>query len=164
MPLIPVKANGERVVFSVVDANGYVRAMSLSRSWRLNANGYAVSEMRKGGVRIKFMLHRIIAGTPKGMATDHINGYRLDNRGCNLRVCTTQQNSWNMGIGKRNGKRFKGVFWHKSNKRWSAIIVKDYKAKHLGYADTEKEAAAMYDRAAMLAFGSYAKLNGVLNA
>src|SRR3546814_4168420 len=43
---------------------------------------YAYAMTREGG---RYM-HRIIAGTPKGMETDHINCDGLDNRRVNLRV------------------------------------------------------------------------------
>jgi len=41
------------------------------------------------------LLHRVVAGTPDGLVTDHINHDTLDNRKSNLRVCTASENRMN---------------------------------------------------------------------
>lgn len=41
---------------------------------------------------------------------------------------------------------FRGVSWHKSVGRWRVVIHINKKQKHVGYFDTEKDAAIAYDR------------------
>lgn len=43
----------------------------------------------------KEYLHRIIMNAPKGRVIDHINHNTLDNRKCNLRICTHSENKLN---------------------------------------------------------------------
>lgn len=45
-------------------------------------------------------LHRFIMKAKKGESIDHINHNTLDNRKCNLRFCTNQQNQWNSRTAK----------------------------------------------------------------
>jgi hypothetical protein len=66
----------------------------LSRyNWACSPNGYAY--MRFGASTL--YMHRLIAKTPKGMETDHINRNRLDNRESNLRNVTHAENCQNRG-------------------------------------------------------------------
>ncbi len=57
------------------------------------------------GVRIQ----KLIFNPPKGMVVDHINGNTLDNRRCNLRVCTPQQNRFNSKTPFNSKTGVKGV-------------------------------------------------------
>lgn len=86
---------------------------------------------------------------------DHINGDPKDNRIANLREATPRQNQYNRG----GQSGFKGVCWHKRAQRWQAQIATPDGRKFLGMFDTEAEAAAAYDRAALLAHGEFARLN-----
>jgi hypothetical protein len=43
------------------------------------------------------LMHREIVRAPKGVPVDHINGYGLNNRQSNLRLCTPGQNNCNRG-------------------------------------------------------------------
>ena len=45
--------------------------------------------------RHRKQLHRHLVDVPKGYEVDHINLDTLDNRLCNLRICTHQQNQCN---------------------------------------------------------------------
>ena len=68
---------------------------------------------------------------------DHINGIRTDNRICNLRKVTHQQN-------QHNRTKAKGYSWRKSANKWQAQIRINGKKKHLGYYTTEEEARQAY--------------------
>ena len=72
---------------------------------------------------------------------DHINGKRDDNRICNLRSVTQQENVWN-----RNDKR-KGCNFFKSTNKWRARIKLNNKEIHLGFFKTEEEAVIAYNNA-----------------
>lgn len=71
---------------------------------------------------------------------DHINGNGLDNRRCNLRICTQSQNCMNTKVFNTNTSNHKGVSWHKHRKKWRAFIMVDYKQISLGYFFTKEEA------------------------
>jgi hypothetical protein len=103
-------------------------------------------------------MHSLVAGTPKGMVTDHINGDGLDNRRRNLRVCHQAGNVMNSSK-KRAHKNYKGVYPDRRNGTfWAQIIIKRKSFGSYGYA-TEEEAAAAYDELAIIHHGEFAKLN-----
>lgn len=123
-------------------------------SW-YNDHGYARASV--GNDRHEY-LHRVIMDFPKG-SVDHINGDSLDNRRCNLRVCSQSQNMANQGLSKANKTGFKGVFWRKERNKFVAYITIRRKRKHLGYFKEAIEAARAYDNAAKEAWGEYSILN-----
>ena len=96
---------------------------------------------------------------PKGMVVDHIDGNGLNNRKSNLRICTKAQNVHNSRPRTNTSSKYKGVFWNKANKKWSATIHKGDKWTYIGGFDDEKEAARAYDRKAAEFFGEFAYLN-----
>ena len=68
---------------------------------------------------------------------DHINGVRNDNRICNLRNVTHQQNHFNRTTAK-------GYTWNKPRNKWQSKIKLNDKQIHLGYFTTEQEARQAY--------------------
>lgn len=55
-------------------------------------------------------LHRYLLNvTDPKLDVDHINGDTLDNRDCNLRICTRQQNMYNRKLSKNNTTGYKGI-------------------------------------------------------
>jgi hypothetical protein len=129
---------------------------------------YAVGQVMLGFKNQKrTWMHREILGVRnhKKIEVDHINGNGLDNRRCNLRVCSHSQNSRNRKIQTNNKTGYKGV-----NVRLACTIRKycaslnvniNYKRKcyHLGYFKTAKEAALAYNNKAKEIYGEFAKLN-----
>lgn len=122
------------------------------------ATVYGVNPNRKNG-QTTFSMHRVIADTPKGMQTDHINGNKLDNRKSNLRVCTKLDNSHNAGLRINNTSGYKGVYFEKDSKKWKAQISNLGKRLCLGRFQTAKEAAKAYNEAAIEYYGEFARLN-----
>ncbi len=58
---------------------------------------------------------------------DHANGDKQDNRICNLRLCTHQQNNHNQQIRKTNRSGVKGVYWHAQQRKWRGQVCINYK-------------------------------------
>jgi hypothetical protein len=106
-------------------------------------------------------LHQFIVSVPQGKDIDHINGDGLDNRKCNLRICTRSENAANKCKYKKTRSRFKGVGWHKRGRKWEAQIMCNYKKIYLGLFDSELEAAQAYNKKALALFGEHAYLNDV---
>lgn len=124
--------------------------------WHRDSKDYAVhTTSRKLGKQTKIRLHRFLLQAPKDQLVDHINGDPLDNCRSNLRFATTAQNIANSKRHLTNKSGFKGVCWHSRDKKWAAFI----QGKHLGYFLTPIEAAKAYNKAAVLSFGRFARLN-----
>jgi hypothetical protein len=135
--------------FVLVDDGDF--ELAASRSWYLNAGGYAVSSSgssRRGDFETTY-LHRLLLGLEPGDFDygDHINKNRLDCRQANLRVLTSAQSAQNRSKGReRSGQkltsRYRGVSFAKNRKKaWLANGYLDGKSYNLGYFETELEAA-----------------------
>lgn len=103
---------------------------------------------RAGGV----YLHNLIMG---GRA-DHRDGDGLNNTRSNLRLCTQAQNGLNRA--PKAGKRFKGVYQHRSGRFYAQIARHGVVTSSQPY-ETEDEAARAYDDMAMRLHGEWAWLN-----
>lgn len=88
-------------------------------------------------------LHRFLMKPDRGMVVDHINRNPLDNRRCNLRVCTHQQNLWNQGKRSKFKNPYKGVY--KNGSKWQVLIETDKKTKYFGTFVTPEDAFAKHN-------------------
>lgn len=96
--------------------------------WGENELNYIYTNINKR----KVYLHRLITNAPDGMVVDHINHDTTDNRKCNLRVCTQQENTRN--------RASSGVSKRCDTNRWEAYVFMANKKIHLGYFATKEEA------------------------
>lgn len=91
---------------------------------------------------------------------DHINGNKSDNRICNLRLATSQQNKFNRKktLNKKTSI-YKGVYFMKRDNVWCADFRINRKSKYIGRFNSEIEAAKAYDTTVLQIFGKFAKTN-----
>lgn len=139
--------------YATVDDDLYDQIVAMG-PWHFSY-GYAVN-------RDKVRMHRLVlemASVTVPRQVDHKNQRKCDNRRHNLRPATRTQNNANRGPQANNTSGYKGVFWSKDKKLWAARIGINGKPNHLGYFDTAKKAAIVYDAAALEAWGEYAWLN-----
>lgn len=83
-------------------------------------------------------LHRLIAETPTGLYTDHINRKTLDNRKENLRICTLSENNQNRILPQTNPTGYVGI--QKRKNKWRANIWLGKKNIYIGTFNTMLEA------------------------
>jgi len=112
-------------------------------------------------IKKQIKMHRLIMGLTKKdkVFVDHINHNCLNNRKSNLRIISNRRNQGNQKIKTGGTSEFKGVRWHKGNKKWEAQIQNNGKYEYIGNFDVEIDAAKAYDKRAIEIFGDCALLN-----
>jgi len=157
MKITNTKIDGVLVDDVDVDLNG-------SR-WCLDNRQYVYRSIYGGGKQRNEKLHRLVLARMLGRSLqpgevgDHINGNKLDNHRSNLRVATHQQNAWNRAPQRGSRSKYSGVWISNRSKRWAAFVKRDGVRYHIGYFDTDDEAAWMRDQWASTLHGEYARLN-----
>lgn len=105
----------------------------LQRLWSVGRDGYVMSGRSAEGIR----LHSELMKTKKKV--DHKNGDPSDNRRCNLRIVTDQQNAMNRRTPINNTTGVKGVTKHNDG---GYVVRLGFMGKrhYLGYYKTFEEA------------------------
>jgi hypothetical protein len=146
---------------AIVDDEDYERVMQYKwhayRSW---SQFRAMRNIGKPPHRTCEILSRFIMSARPGEIVDHRNRDPLDNRRCNLRICTQAQNCANSGK-QTNARtsRFIGVCWHKLTHQWVSRLQVNGIRTVLGYFSSEEEAASAYDAASIRQRGEFAVTN-----
>ena len=148
-------SKGERFYFDLED---YDKIKDYC--WYFNNEGYVIS---KNDERKKISFHRLVTNCPDNMMPDHIHGEtsRHDNRKCNLRICTNQENCRNSKIAKNNTSGVTGVYWDNTYKKWKSQIKVNYKYISLGYFVDFKDAVKARKEAEEIYFGEFSYDNSM---
>lgn len=118
--------------------------------------GYDQLSCTKGQYVRKYF-HRVITNCPEDMVVDHINGNSLDNRLCNLRICSRKENQSNLRPHTTRASELpKGVYYEKRSGRYYAKIVVNYEQINLGTFLTQELAHAARLEAERLYQGEFA--------
>lgn len=151
---------------ALVDDEDYERLSRYKWHIRMHRNTFYARRRQRlaDGKKRDYFMHSFIIDAPHGLVIDHRDGNGLNNCRENLRLATFAQNGQNSSkrrfLRSQRPSRFKGVSWSLSNNKWAAKIrAGGGKPKHLGYFDSEYDAALFYDIAAAKHFGEYARFN-----
>lgn len=123
-------------------------------------DGYKITLLYNEGKRKNIRFHQLVANAfipnPNNLPEiDHIDNDKSNNRADNLRWATRSTNSQNRnGVGK---SKYKGVSIYNVDNR--TYIRAACKKKHLGYFETEEDAARAYDAKARELYGENARTN-----
>lgn len=143
--------------FAIVDDDDY--PIVSQYKWTYD-NGYAVRKTTLAtGKYKKISLHRFLTSAQPKQMVDHANGNGLDNRRCNLRLCTGSQNNANRRVLRPSSSPYRGVRKASNVERWEAAIGHNYRFIHLGSFLTQEEAARAYDAKAIELYGEFASTN-----
>lgn len=151
-----------RGFYSFVDDEDFEKISKISWYYApKHTNSYALGRIRKNNKWIGTSMHRHILRVAKGSFVDHINGNGLDNRKCNLRICTLSNNQWNRRKLKGKYSKYKGVTFDKTVGTWQATLMVNYKRVFSRRFKTQEAAAEAYNKKALEMFGEYACLNKI---
>lgn len=110
--------------------------------------GYYKINLSKNNKGKHFKIHRLVAihfidNPDNKKCVDHIDNNPLNNHINNLRWATYQENNRNSKKKSNCSSIYKGV--SKRNNKWETKIGINKKRIHLGYFDTQEEAAQKYN-------------------
>jgi hypothetical protein len=140
--------------FAIVDKADYERLVKYKWFVMDGRDGQFYAG-RKEGYRI-IPMHRDIMQPPAGMVVHHINHNGLDNRRCNLRICTPQENQRYRQLGA-TASGFVGVYPY--GKKWRALVQRKGEVLYQEVFDDKIEAALARDNKAAELFGESARVN-----
>lgn len=104
-------------------------------------------------------LHDYLSEHRPGYEIDHINLDTFDNRRCNIRYCTHQQNQMNQPLQKNNTSGVGGVSYYPPRRKFRARIKICQQEIHLGYFDTFEDAVKARNIGMLCMFGQYGRYN-----
>ena len=122
-------------------------------------DGYIIVCTSLSGKSKNYRVHRLIWIYVHGHIAnhiDHINGVRDDNRLCNLREATHQQNMMNR-VRHKSKSAFTGVYVSPNGRRWIAQISSNGSMKYIGSFGTPEEASFAYEKIRSEMFKEFAR-------
>ncbi len=155
---IPLRRGG----VALIDDDDYKKIAAFR--WNIRKDGYveyAARYIQINGKNVRISMHRVILNLSHrdGTIVDHINGNGLDNRKTNLRIVTSSLNRYNCRMRYNNTSGYRGISWHRKDKKWRVSICFKGKQFWCGEFINKISAALAYDNAAIKYYGTDAKLN-----
>lgn len=145
-----ITKKGEEIL---IDAEDFEKVKN--HSWCISKTGYPVANMNGKVVK----LHRYLLGLNNpDIIVDHINRNKLDNRKCNLRICTALENSRNASVSKNNKTGHLGISKTKEGKFRARIMV-NRKEIRLGRYEKIEDAIKARKKAEKKYFGNFAPID-----
>jgi hypothetical protein len=95
--------------------------------------------------RLAAVFYGILKSLRDPLEIDHMNHNGLDNTRKNLRAVTHEENQRNRPKQRWGTSKFKGVFWNRREKYWTAQITISGHTIRLGSFKNEIDAAIAYD-------------------
>jgi len=121
------------------------------------SNGYRYIQIDNLDYRAGRLAWFFVTGEDPQDFIDHENGNRDDNSFGNLRKATNSQNQAN-AFWVTNTSGIKGIRYQSDRRKWIAMITVDGKQRNLGRFTRKIDAAMAYRRAAIEAWGEFAKV------
>lgn len=148
-------SKGEKFYFDLEDYD-----LIKDYCWRIDVDGYVITTQNRKIV----LFHRVVMGvTDRNIQIDHKHGKesRNNNRKCNLRLATNQENSMNTGVFSNNTSGVTGVYFNKRDNLWQAYITVNYKTIHLGCFKDYNDAVKVRKEAEEKYFGKWSYDNSM---
>ena len=142
----------------LIDKDDYERIRMLSKSRMTPKKGAKENDpiyarMRFNGKLV--LVHRLVLGIKiKHFDVDHINHNTLDNRRCNLRMCTRSENVHNYSIVEKRNGLFRGVN-RIGNRRFQVSIKVQGRKFDLGVFPTKQAARTARIKAEAIYCGEF---------
>lgn len=124
-------------------------------SWGFKGRGYVTANVK---CKERYLHNFLLENYESSVYVDHVNLDKTDNRRCNLRICSLQENAFNQGMPKSNTSGMKGVSQVKQGK-WKMRITFCQHDIHAEGFLSPYQAAAAYDLSAKILFGEFSWQN-----
>lgn len=105
------------------------------------------------------LLGRFILNYDGPLDVDHKDVNVLNYQKDNLRLATRSQNNANQNKKSNTSSKYKGVTWVKNRSKWQSSLKINGRSLYLGSYSSEKAAAHAYNKAAIVNFGEFARVN-----
>lgn len=149
-------SNNEEIFVSDCDYNELNKY-----KWNINKDGYAIAYIngKKWRMHRYIMIELMKNDIEWFVKIDHINNNRINNKRCNLRIVTNEENARNRLKNKNASSNYYGVSKISSNNTWRAQLCLNIKLN--AYYENEIDAAWQYNLWIKEYKVSYAKLNDI---
>lgn len=104
-----------------------------SKAGSVGKSGYNIIRINGEKYRAHRLAFLYMTGDWPKEFVDHKNRNRSDNRWCNLREATVNDNNRNRELSPQNKSGYKGVYWREDRDKWVARIKVNNKVITLGH-------------------------------